>query len=175
MKNTKKILAVVLAVGVMTASVAAFAAEIKSPADIVASLTGKTVTQVTQERTAGKTYGTIAKDAGKLDEFKRQMLEQKKAILDQQVKDKKLTQAQADEIYNTIKKNLETCDGTGSAQIGRKSGAGFGFGVGATQGTRGQGFGRVNGKVNGQGRGMGQGRNMGQGQGLMNGSCLTIN
>jgi len=35
---------------------------------------------------AGKTYGTIAKDAGKLDEFKAENLEQKKAILGQRVK-----------------------------------------------------------------------------------------
>ena len=82
MKNTKKFLAGLLAVGIMGASLTAFASEIKSPADIASALTGKTVTQVTQERVAGKTYGTIAKDAGKLDAFKKEMLDQKKAILD---------------------------------------------------------------------------------------------
>jgi len=55
----------------------------KTPAEITASLTGKSVEQVISERVAGKTYRTIADEAGKLDEFKAQTLEQKKAILDQ--------------------------------------------------------------------------------------------
>jgi hypothetical protein len=65
---------------------------------------------------------------------KTQMLEQKKAVLDQRVKDGKLTQEKADEIYNAIKSNQATCDGTGSAQIGKKYGVGFGMGQGAGKG-----------------------------------------
>ncbi len=166
MKNTKKLLVGLLTVGVLSASVAVYAAEVKSPAEIASSLTGKTVTQVDQERAAGKTYGTIAKDAGKLDEFKKQILEQKKANLDQQVKDKKITQAQADTIYNAIKANQATCDGTGTAAIGRKNGMGNGQGSSLNQG-RGMGRGV------GMQRGAGMGRGAGLGSGMRNGSCLT--
>jgi hypothetical protein len=98
----------------------------------------------------------MAKDAGKLEEFKAQMLEQKKAILDQRVKDGKLTQEQADEIYNAIKNNQANCDGTGSAAIGRKYGAGFGLGSGMGNG---QGAGRGAGMRNGYGMGAGRGMN----------------
>lgn len=153
MKNIKKFVAVVAAVSVMGAAGAVFAASAKTPAEIVSGLTGKTVEDLNEERAAGKTYGTIANEAGKLDEFKSQMLEQKKAILDQRVKDGQLTQQQADEIYNAIKDNQANCDGTGSAGIGKKFGAGFGQGNGMGKGT-----GMRNG--NGSGRGMGYGRGM---------------
>lgn len=144
----KKTIAITLAVGVIGAMGVAYAATAKTPAEITASVTGKTATQVTEERGQGKTYGTIAKEAGKLDEFKAQMLEQKKAILDQRVKDGKLTQEQADAIYNNIKNNEATCEGTGSARIGKQGGAGFG-----------QGSGYANGQARGKGNGQGFGRN----------------
>lgn len=154
MKGFKKIAAVISIVGVLGISGAAFAANVMTPAEIVSGLTGKSVTEVNQERATGKTYGTIANDAGKLDEFKTQMLEQKKAILDQRVKDGYLTQEQADQIYNSIKNNQATCNGTGSARMGRKAGAGFGQGSG-------MGF--------GQGAGMGNGGGLGRGMGACGG------
>jgi len=157
MKNIKKFATVITLVGLMGATSAVYAATSKTPAEITSGLTGKTVEEVYKEKTAGKTFGTIAKDAGKLDEFKTQMLEQKKAILDQRVKDGKLTQAQADEIYNAIKANQATCDGTGSAQIGKKYGAGFGQGQGIGMG-KGQGNGRGQGLRNGSGMGRGLNR-----------------
>lgn len=152
MKNMKRLIAVIAALGVLGTAGAAYAATAKTPAEIAASLTGKTVAEVTNDRAAGETYGTIANDAGKLDEFKVQMLEQRKAVLDQRVKDGTLTQQQADEFYNAMKNNQATCDGTGNAQIGRKNGMGFGNGAG-----------------NGQGMGRGMGRGMGNG----NGSCIN--
>lgn len=145
MKNMKKLIAVVAAVGILGIAGAAYAAAVKTPAEVAAALAGKTVEAVKEERAAGKTYGAIAGDAGKLNEFKAQMLEQKKAILDQKVKDGVLTQEQADEIYNQMKSMQATCDGTGNARIGKKSGAGMGKGLGRGQG---QGLGK------GLGRGM---------------------
>ncbi|HEY5587188.1 MAG TPA: DUF2680 domain-containing protein [Ruminiclostridium sp.] len=141
MKNIRTIVAVVAAVCVLGTAGIAYAADIKTPADIAAVLTGKSVTDVNEERAAGKTYGTIAKEADKLDEFQVQMLEQRKAVLDQRVKDGEITQQQADEIYNTIKNNQATCDGTGNAKLGKQFGMGFGNGQGAGRGT-GQGMGR---------------------------------
>lgn len=51
---------------------------------------------------------------------------------------------QAEAIYNSLKANQATCDGTGTARIGKSMGAGFG---------------------QGQGMGMGQGQGRGQGMG----------
>lgn len=152
--SMKKVITLIAAVGILAAAGAAYAATFKKPAEIVAGLTGKSVETLAQERATGKTYGTIAKEAGKLDEFKAQVLEQKKAILDQRVKDGQLTQAQADEIYNAIKDNQATCDGTGSTGIGRKCGVGFGRGNGQGRGM-GLGFGQGNGNCGGLGRGCG--------------------
>jgi len=146
MKNIKKLILSIAVVSVLSTSVVFGVVATKSPADITAGLTGKTVEAVTKERTAGKTYGTIAKEAGKLDEFKTESLKQKKVILDQRVKDGKLTKAQADKIYNDIKTNQTTCDGTGSAKIGKMNGVGFGQGQG-----QGRGMGKGSGQCNGAG------------------------
>jgi len=150
MKKVKKLIVAITAVGVLGAAGAVYAWETKNPAEITAGITGKSVEDVYNERQTGKTYGTIAKESGKLDEFKQSMLEQKKVVLDQRVKDGNLKQQQADEIYNTIKNNQVSCDGTGNAKIGKKFGAGFG---------RGQGMGKGMG-YGGFGSGMGYGRGM---------------
>ncbi len=159
MTKVKKVLftgAVLLAIG--ATSVTAFAASVyNTPAEAVAGLTGKTVAQVTEERqTTGKTYGTIAKDAGRLEEFQKENVQIKKDILTDRVKDGTLTQARADEIIKAIEENEATCDGTGSAKIGKSMGARFGGGQGQGQGS-GQGQGRGQGQGNGQGCGMGGG------------------
>lgn len=155
MRSFKKLAAVVAGVSVLGVSGIAFAATAMTPAEIVGNLTGKTVTEVYQERSTGKTCGTIAQEAGVLEEFKAQNLEQKKAVLDQRVKDGNMTQQRADEIYNTIKTNQAACDGSGNGQIGKKCGAGFGqgSGMGAGAGMRnGGGFGGGMGAGSGQSR-----------------------
>ncbi|HZK83479.1 MAG TPA: hypothetical protein VFC58_02150 [Desulfosporosinus sp.] len=123
---------------------ASYATNAGTQAGTVAGLTGQSMEQIMEQRATGITFGTIAQEAGKFDEFKVQTLEQKKIILDQRVKDGNLTQAQADQIYNSIKTNQATCDGTGSAQLGQRNGAGFGQGQGP-MGTR-QGNGNGNGR-----------------------------
>jgi uncharacterized protein (DUF433 family) len=135
MKSFKKLVTVATIVGMLGTAGVAYAATLKTPAEILSGLTGKTVEDLYEERSAGKTYGTIANDAGKLDEFKIQMMERKKAVLEQRVKDGRLTQEQADEIYNAIKSNQEICNGTaGNAEIGKKYGTGFGQGCGMGNG-----------------------------------------
>ena len=156
MKNFKKIMVVAAVVSVLGAAGIAYAVDIKTQADITAGLTGKSVTDVTKERAEGKTYGTIAKEAGKLDEFKTQMLERRKAVLDKRVKEGEITQLKSDEIYNAIKNNQATCDGTGNAKIGKNYGARFGNGQGAGLGRGiGEGRGSGNGGCSGAGCGMG--------------------
>ncbi|MDF2838473.1 MAG: hypothetical protein K0S60_176 [Evtepia sp.] len=140
MKKFKKFAVIGLAVLVVSAmSVTALAASYKTPAEVVAGLTGKTVDSVIEERNdSGNTYGTIANDAGKLDEFKSQMLEQKKELLKEKVAAGTMSQERADAIIKAMEQNQANCDGTGSGRIGQKMGAGFGGGMGNGQG-RGQG------------------------------------
>lgn len=151
MKNLKKLVVLVTALGVLGTAGTVYAATFKTPAEITSQVTGKSVEAVNEERASGKTYGTIANDAGKLDEFQSQMLEQRKAFLDQQVKDGRLTQEQADAIYNNIKNNQATCNGAGMG-YGRGYGMGAGYGRGAGQGYgRGLGNGYCSGAAAAQG------------------------
>ena len=135
MKNFKKLIIVATIIGSLgVAGIAGAATGATTPAGIVSALTGKTVEAVTAERTAGTTYGTIAQEAGKLEEFKTETLVLKKSMLDQRVKDGNMTQEQADTMYESMKTNQATCDGTGSAGMGQKSGMGFGQGAGGRSG-----------------------------------------
>ncbi len=156
MKNVKKLIVLVTAIGVLGLSGIVYAADIKTPADIAAAVTGKSITDVNTEHDGGKTYGTIAKDAGKLDEFKTQMLEQRKAALEQRVKDGTLTQQQADQILTRINNNRAACNGTGNEGLGGGNCAGLGQGN--------MGAGRNNGAGTCDGSGFGGG--MGAGRGI---------
>lgn len=158
MNRFKKLVMVFTVIAVLGASGAAYAATTKTPAEIAAGLTGQSVEALYQERAAGKTYGAIANEAGKLEEFKAQMLEQKKAILDQRVADGKLTQEQADTIYKSIQNNQANCNGTGNARMGKNAGLGLGNGQGNGMGN-GQGLRGGAGVCNGSGLGAGQGLN----------------
>jgi len=157
MKSFKKLVMVFTVIAVLGAASAAYAATTKTPAEIAAGLTGKSVEALYQERAAGQTYGSIANEAGKLEEFKTQMLEQKKIILDQRVADGKLTQERADAIYNAMQSNQADCDGTGKARMGKNAGLGLGQG---------------NGMGNGRGAGAGAGSCNGLGAGNCDGSGL---
>lgn len=175
MKNLKKTLAVgtmVLALG--TASTTVFAAaNYKTPAEAVAGITGRTVESVIAERVeTGKTYGTIAAEAGKLDEYKTESLEMKKDNLNAQVAAGTITQEKADTIIKAIEENQVVCDGTGVAKIGQNLGAKFnsngtGQGTGCTNRSAETGIGQGRGAV-ASGRGMGVG-----GMGLQDGSCYV--
>lgn len=181
MKKFRKVFtigAIVLAMGVT--SVAGFAVSLyKTPAEAVAGLTERTVESVILERQeTNKTYGTIADEAGKLDEFKKESIEMKKDNLNAQVKAGTITQEKADTIIKAIEENQVNCDGTGSEKIGQKEGAKFGsngLGQGLKGANRGQGQGQAAGQGQKQGQGQRQGQaGQGQGQGgmrLQDGTC----
>ena len=129
MKNFRKvsvIAAIVLVIG--ATSVTGFAASTyQTPAEAVAGLTGKTVENVIAERQeTNKTYGKIAADAGKLNEFKIEKLEMKKDNLNAQVTAGNITQEKADTIVKAIEEQQMNCDGICSEKIGQKEGARFG-------------------------------------------------
>jgi hypothetical protein len=158
MKSKKLItglVVVVLAVGAISAT--AFAASAySSPAQAVAGLTGRTEESVIAQRTeTGDTYGTIANEAGVLDQFKDEMLSIREDTLAERVAAGTMTQERADEILAAMKIRQETCDGTGLGQNG----------TGAC-GANGQG------SANAQGAGNGQKQN-GSGQCGGNGTCTV--
>ena len=151
MTNFKKVIALgtmILAIG--TTTFTAFAAsEYRTPAEVVAGITGKTIDNVlTEKMETGKTYGTIAREAGKLDEFKKENLEVKKNNLNAQVAAGTITQEKADAIIKAIEENQANCDGTGTARIGRTMGAKFGSN-GAGQGHGGSNHGKGAGRNQG--------------------------
>ncbi len=170
MKNFKKWTAagaVVLALGLT--SVTAFAA-VESPAEIVAGLTGKSVEAVIAERTeSGKTYGTLAADAGKLEEFQLRLFEEKKARVEERVQAGTMTEERAEAVLAAMETRQANCDGTGS---GNMYGEANGNGTGVYDGS-GSGSGNMYNGANGNGvcDGTGDGVCDGTGSGSMNGGA----
>ncbi|NLA72071.1 MAG: DUF5320 domain-containing protein [Clostridiaceae bacterium] len=160
----------VLLVGITTVSYAATA--YRSPAEIIAGLTDKSVDQVVADRQAGITYGAQAVEAEKLDEFRLARLELKKQNLDRAVAEKRLSQADADKIHEAMKMRLADCTGDGTGQgPGPRMGKGLGKDSGAGQGA-GLGMGKGSGKNFGAGPGSDIG-DRGMGRGTGNGTCAA--
>lgn len=129
MKNIKKVITIgALVLLISSTSLIAYAAsEYSSPAEIVADLTGKTQEEIIAERTnTNKTYGTIANEAGKLNEFKSEILKIKKDVLAEQVAAGIITEEKANEIIAALEENQLNCDGSGTSRIGQKLGLKFG-------------------------------------------------
>lgn len=119
------------------------AAGTKTPAGIVAGLTGKSVKDIVNEKLeTGKTYGTIAKENGVLKEFKQECLKLKEKNLEKDVKKGYLTQKEADKILDAIKENQAVCDGDGYGRYNGNCGYGYGCGYGKGQGRQGYGKGQ---------------------------------
>ena len=146
MKNLRNIIAagaLTLAMGVTSITVFA-AAKYDSPQEALSGITGKTVEEITEERyEEGKTFGEIAAEAGKLDEFKEEMFEQKKEVIEERVTEGSLSRERADEILYNIENNQENCNGSGFGGRGRgmMGGRGMRFGEGMRN-AFGGGFGR---------------------------------
>lgn len=181
MKNAKRFVVVGIAVLVLlVGTVAAFAAsQYATPAEAVAGLTGRDLQSVIDERVqTGKTYGSMATEAGVLEQFRAEMREMKKDIVEARVAAGKMTREQADAIIAKITANQAVCDGSGTGCGDGPLGAGFGNGSGLGQCKEqcgvpgGHGYG-LKGRGHGQaGDGLGQGgqehRHGGRGQGSQN-------
>jgi len=113
-------------------AITAYAASInKTPAEVAAGLTERGLQAVIDERVQEeKGYGVIAREAGKLDEFKAEVLEIKRRKLAERVAKGAMTREEADEILRAIEEKQAHCDGTGTGcRVGcRWHGAGFGSG-----------------------------------------------
>ncbi|WP_434512044.1 hypothetical protein [Desulfitobacterium sp. AusDCA] len=55
MKAKKRLIALVSSIGILGIAETAYAADVKSPADIAADLTRKSITKINTDRAAGKT------------------------------------------------------------------------------------------------------------------------
>jgi len=136
-KYKKMILTIGLSAVVLVSSIGvALASDLFSPAEKLSELTGTSV-EALYEAKGDMTFGELAKEEGVLDEFKEDMLEGKKNILDQRVAEKILTQEEADTIYNSLLQNSEDCDGTGTQRREERLGLGFGTGDGMGNGNNG--------------------------------------
>ncbi len=113
-------------------------ATFKSPAEIYAEIKGISVEDAYAERKAGNNFYLQAEDADVSEEFRAQMLENRKAVIQEKVLAGEITQEQADDIIANMEENIAYCDGT----IG---GRGMGFGeraegyFGGSRGNRGGG------------------------------------
>ena len=148
MKKIRNIVAasaLTLAMGVTSITVFA-AAKYDSPQEALAGMTGKTVEEITEKKVQeNKTYGAIAAEEGKLDEFKVELLEQKREMIQERVTEGNLEQEDADAILERIQERQETCIGEGSFGEGMMEGYGMHFGNGLQSGEgngNGNGFGR---------------------------------
>lgn len=137
----------ILALTVLITS-ASFAAGYTNPGEIVSALTGKTPAEVYTERSEGKTYGQIANDNGQLDQFRKEMQEYKKAIIDERVNSGVISRERGETLKKAIDERIAACTGTPGANQGC-FGQGFGRGMGFGKGQGGNGLGQ------GMGRGMG--------------------
>ncbi|WP_349670174.1 hypothetical protein [Lacrimispora sp.] len=131
MKNKKKIMTVcALALALSAATMTSFAAAAyKTPAEAVSGLTGKTLDEVTTERKSGKSYGSIASEAGKLSEFQQAVADIHEDKLSEAVADGTLTQEQADAQLAAIRERQAACDGNGG---GNSAATGYGGGCNGT-------------------------------------------
>ena len=137
MKKKLLVIAVVVAISIAGA-VFAYAA---TPAEIVSDLTGLTQEEVTDLRASGSTYGKIAQDEGKFEEFKAAFLEARKERLAQMVEEGRITQERADEIIETISERIASCDGSFQGASKGEFKMGFGAGQGLMNGSGdGKGF-----------------------------------
>lgn len=170
--NIKKTIAIFVTGGVLLTGIVAYAAtttntvsatntgQISTTAprygrmqnvDFLAKLTGKSTDEILKLLESGKTMAQIAEENGvTLDEFKKAMLSQREAYIDQMVKDGKITKEKADLIKKAIEERINSCDGTGYNGVGMgfgfgrnnagTAGTGFGSGMGAKAGQRGAGY-----------------------------------
>lgn len=121
--NMKKLVGIMLAIGILGVGAVTYAAGFNTPAEIVADLTGESVESVMSQRSAGTSYGAMAAEAGLLSEFHEKTLALKKEVLEQRVQAGQMTEEEAASIYAT----LQNKQANGRA-AGQRPGFGFGFG-----------------------------------------------
>lgn len=105
----------------VAASTAFAATSQTTPAEILAGLTGKTTQNVWQERReSGKSFGTMANEAGVLSKFQTENREAKQARLNERVAEGRFTKDEAARIMADFDKRQADCtNGDGGMQGGK--------------------------------------------------------
>lgn len=86
-------------------------------AEMTAEITNQSVESVLeQKKNENKTFGQIAKEAGKLEEFKQKKMEMKKAKLDKLVEEGKITLEEAEEKLEKSKIKMDRCESKGNVK-----------------------------------------------------------
>ncbi|TCS82477.1 hypothetical protein [Tepidibacillus fermentans] len=102
--------------------------------DEIAKYLGISDEELYNQRLAGKSLEQIAKEKGKSsDEIAKMLIENKKAQLDQLVKDKKITEEQKQFILERMETNTQAAiknQGIGRGRMGGSYGQGYGKGFG---------------------------------------------
>lgn len=124
MKYIKKVLlAFVMVVLIGSVGVSVLAKNNVDPAESLAKVTNKTVEEVREARNnLEKTYGQIAKDAGKLEAFKLERNQVRKDHIQAKVAEGKISQSEADDFIAQREARQATCDGSGLNQNQEKQG-----------------------------------------------------
>lgn len=118
------------------------------PASILSKRLGISIEEAVKMKETGKTYAQIAEENGiSLEDYKSDVLEKKKELIDEKVESGYLTPEQGEQIKDRISESISNCDGTGS-QRGSCGMGGYGQG-------QGNGCGRGRGMGTGGGRGCG--------------------
>ena len=143
---------VILSLGaVAIAGVAA--TEYKTSAEVYSVLNGVTTEEAyALRKSTGKTFGMLALEAGKSEEFKSIILKMKKDKINESVVSGEITQEEADALLAKLETNIANCNGTG---------------IGLGLGTRNRQSNTH--RMDGNG---GMNRGSGQRQNLRNGSCI---
>lgn len=120
MKSFKKSLLMGALLTTVAASTAFAATSQTTPAEILASLTGKTSQNVWQERReSGKSFGTMASEAGVLSKFQTENREAKQARLNERVAEGRFTKDEAAKIMADFDKRQADCGNGGNMQGGK--------------------------------------------------------
>ena len=137
MKKARNIVAagaLTIAMGVTSITVFA-AAKYDSPQEALAGMTGKTTEQIVEKKAMeNKSYGAIAAEEGKLEEFKVEIMERKREVIQERVAEGILEQEDADAILERIQERQETCIGEGNVGEGMMKGLGTRLGNGPQNG-----------------------------------------
>lgn len=90
-----------------------FATGYSSPSEILTKLTKKSQEHILEESNY-KSYGKIAQENDVFEDFQKEMLKQKKIMLDEKVKSNIITKEEADLMYKRMNENMKNCDPSNS-------------------------------------------------------------
>jgi len=107
----KKPLIFITTMVIFTTGVISVNALTTSKDEILSKLTGEKIEKIAELKKEYKTYGDIASEYGKRDEFRKENLELKKEIIEEKVKGGDLSREEANSIITKIESRMKNCDG----------------------------------------------------------------